>query len=503
MKINLLDIDTFIAKNSCMEVSDPVHFDNRTPREDGLFSTKVFGEVGTRERLETFGYIELNSKFFNPIIYKLLDSIDKKTKEIISGNLFVSLDKDGYIIEDEQRGSTGIDFYVKNWKKIAYKTTDSESRKTKLKVIQQADENLIFLERWLVMPAGLRDYNLSDSSGALDDMDTVNEMYAKIIRLTRGLKSSSFGFVTNNTRYQVQESLTEIYEKLVLNDLAKKGGMFRKSLMGKSIDYATRSVITAPNVYAKRYNEQEVPFGYTGVPLSQVIVLFYPFFSKYIRDFVDTHRDNFTNIQDGEREIYIEDVDEQFNDDNITKMLDSYIKSRDGRFDRIRVKNKEDGKLYPVKVYNESLGRDFTITDLLYIAAIDICSNKHVYVTRYPVGSFLNIYPSKIRVLSTTKTQEVQLDDRLLKNYPVVYPDYPIEHYTFIDTVRINNSYAAALGADFDGDQVSLRGIFTNEANEETAKLINSKTMILDQSGSNTRELGNDGLMSLYILSAD
>src|SRR5699024_10397037 len=129
-----------------------------------------------------------------PVIYKLLHSIDRNTEEIISGNMFVSLDEKGYIVEDEVRGSTGIDFYYKNWKKINYKVTGSETRKTKLNVLKNTPIDLVFVDRWLVMPAMLRDYNVGGGAGGAVDKDIINDIYSKIIRLTRGLKNSSFGF---------------------------------------------------------------------------------------------------------------------------------------------------------------------------------------------------------------------------------------------------------------------------------------------------------------------
>ena len=51
---------------------------------------------------------------------------------------------------------------------------------------------------------------------------------------------------------------------------------------------------------------------------------------------------------------------------------------------RIKVKD-ANGKYHAVPVYSKDLGRHFTVTDLLYLASVDITLDKHVYVTRYPV----------------------------------------------------------------------------------------------------------------------
>lgn len=499
MKIKLLDINKFIEENNCLLVDNPVMFESgNIPTNNGLFSYEIFGNIGSQERNNNYGYINLNDKFLNPVIYRLLKSIDRKISDLISGNRFVSLDKNGYIVDDEEKGETGLNFLYKNWSKINFKASDSEIRKTKLRILKETPKDEIFIDKFLVMPAMLRDFNVGKNRSGTVDYDELNEIYSKIIRLSQGLTNNSFSFIANNTRYQIQELLLDIYDKLVLNDLSGKKGMFRKHLMGKSIDYATRSVITAPNLYSNNYKDQEVPFGYTGVPLDQVVVLFYPFFLKYITDFVEMHKDAFENIVHNGNEIIIDDIDEQFSDTSINRILGNYIRDYRGRLEVLRVKNKKDGKFYPVKIFSKDLGRDFTITDLLYIAAIDITEDKHVYVTRYPITSFQSIYPSKIKVLTTNKTMEVTLENRLLKNYPVIYPEYPANGNIFISSVRINNSYTKALGADYDGDTISLRSVFTQEANDEVDKLVRSKTMILNQSGKNTRRIGNDASLAIY-----
>ena len=49
-------------------------------------------------------------------------------------------------------------------------------------------------------------------------------------------------------------------------------------------------------------------------------------------------------------------------------------------------------------------------------------------------------------------------------------------------------------------DTVSLRGLFTKEANQEAERMIKSKTMILGQAGTNARGIGNEAVLSLYTL---
>ena len=502
MKIKLLDIDAFIKDNNLSPVTNPVFFQTGSiPTEDGLFSKSIFGEVGSVERKKRFAYIDLNSKFLHPVIYRLLITMDRKFPQIINGSRFVSLDRSGNIIDDEN-GETGLDFLYNNFDKINFKTTDSDMRGTKIRLLKNLGRDRVFIDKFLVLPAFLRDYNPSAKDGnKIKDVDVINDWYSKIIRYSSSLSmGSGFSFIIDNTKSQIQNLLLEIFSKLT-TDLSGKEGLFRKSLMGKSVDYATRSVITAPNMYSKNYKELEVPFGYTGIPISQLCVLFYPFYSKYISDFIEYHIESFTKVKTPSGIIEIDEhfVKEQFSDQLIQKMVDNYIRNVEGRFDSLKVKD-ESGKEYPITLYGKELGRNFTVTDLLFIASEDICKNKHVYVSRYPIENFQNIYPSKIAVLSTNKTIDVSLGDKVLKHYPLVFPDYPTDESTFVDSTRINNSYTSSLGADYDGDTVSIRAVFTQEANAEADRLIKSKTMVLNQSGQNTRKIGNDGALAIYCL---
>lgn len=55
----------------------------------------------------------------------------------------------------------------------------------------------------------------------------------------------------------------------------------------------------------------------------------------------------------------------------------------------------------------------------------------------------------------------------------------------------------------YDGDQVTIRGVFTQEANAELDGLIRSKTNILNVSGSNIRSTENEALQTFYALTKD
>ncbi|QXN67920.1 DNA-directed RNA polymerase subunit gamma [Listeria phage LPJP1] len=501
MKINLLDIDNVVKQNNLPKITNPIFFNQSNyPTEDGLFSYEIFGEIGSKSRSNQFAYIDLNTRIFHPVVYKLIISLDKRIEECISGLKYFTI-KDGQLVEDDVNGETGVSFLYNNFEKLSFKKTESLQRDSKLNIIEKFDKDTLFINKFIVIPPFLRDFNPNTSkAGRIADVDEINDLYAKLIRFGSSLDGeSSFSFVRTNTESQMQTIIYDVY-KTFIDYISGKNGLVHRGLLGKSIDYATRSVISAPRSNTNRWDDTEIKFGTVGIPLSQVCALFFPFFVKYINDFIDIHIEEFSNVKNKKGEdVFIDNVKNQFTDKDINKLVSNFIKNIPARFKAITVKD-DKGNEYPVEVFHTDLDRNFTITDLLYIAAIDITSDKHVYCTRYPVDNYQSIFPSKIVVLSTNDTEYRKIEDRYLENYPIIFPDYPVAENYFTDSLVINNSLTAALGADYDGDTLSIRGVFSAEANKEADQLINAKTNILSQQGESISKVGNEAVLSLYTL---
>ena len=502
MKINILDINKLIKNKNLQEVKNPIFFNLRnTPTEDGLFSYEIFGPLGSDERKYTYAYIDLHSKFIHPMVYKLITSLGSRYADCISGNKYYKVVNND-LVEDSENGRTGLDFFYEAFDNLKFKSTDSSKREEKLDVLNSLSKNEIFIDKYIVIPAFLRDFNPNKTGKGSSDVDMINNIYSKIIRLSQSLNDGSFSFVSNSTKNSIQTYLVEIYENLI-SSLASKTGLIHQSLLGKNVDYATRSVISAPRIKSEKWNDSLIRFGYTGVPLSQICVLFYPLFSKWISDFVEQYEDQISIVHDtAGNEVKLNNIKAQFNPNEIENLIKDFIKNIEGRFSSIKLRDSKGNK-YPCELFYNKLNRYFTKMDLLYLAASDITKNKHVYVTRYPVESYASIYPSRITILTTHDVNKVELDDKYFENYPVIYSDYPAEAKYFIDTTIPHNSYLTALGGDYDGDTVSIRAVFSQEANLEAERLINSKTMFLNGEGKNNRDLGKESIQALYTLTKD
>lgn len=185
------------------------------------------------------------------------------------------------------------------------------------------------------------------------------------------------------TESKIQETLNQIYF-LLTDSLARKDGLIKKNLMGKVVDYSTRGVISAGRINSQTYKDALIPFGHTGVPLSHLCNLFLPFFIYHIRAWFE---DLFMTIKEipGSKGTYFKLVNpmDDYSPDKLKKMISLYIKSPENRYDPLYV-NTNAGKK-KLLLYKDKLMREFTITDLLFITANEVCKDKHVYLTRYPI----------------------------------------------------------------------------------------------------------------------
>ena len=81
----------------------------------------------------------------------------------------------------------------------------------------------------------------------------------------------------------------------------------------------------------------------------------------------------------------------------------------------------------------------------------------------------------------------------------ILYPRYPILNYKtsediegmFTDTMRMFSTYLAAMGADYDGDQISTQGVFTQEGNEDVYKHMKEISNVVGINGNIMREFPN------------
>ena len=519
MQIELYDKVELIKINDLKQVTNPVMFaKGAIPSYDGLLSTEIFGS-SLEDRKKTFAYIDLNDWFLNPIIYKMLNRMNNKFIKIIGGQTYYSI-VNGDLVEDPD-GGTGLSFLYDNWEKINFKKTDVLMRNERIDVLNHYDKNTLFNHHWIVIPAFYRDVNLTSLNKGKISHHEINDKYSRLIRLSNILTGSHYGLGMDRTKLDIQKTLVEIYD-IFKARIEKKDGLIRKSLLGKSIDYGSRLVISAPTFNASRPADLRVDFTHCGLPLAQCCSLFTPFIVSWVhrfftREFITSGNKYMVKDKDGNiRSIELDDPESYFSSDYIEKHINTFINSRTSRFDPIELPTKDKSKKYYFtfagRIYDKNkpesespINRYATWTDILYQAAYETLEkngDKHVYITRYPLSDYFGIYPNKIRVLSTVKTIPMYINNTVYEHYPYVDLSIPPQRVPiyFSDTLSISNVFLKGLGGDYDGDQVTVKGVFTQEANEEANELINSKSNILNMYGENMRDTTNEGILTLYMM---
>lgn len=524
MKLDILDVDEFISINELKPVTSPIIFQRGgIPDIDGLLSTSIFGST-VSERKETYGYIDLAGNFLHPSVYKALRSVFRGIDDIISGTSFYIMDKSGNLTKDDS-GETGIDFIYNNWKKINWGEREEGSgkiRNERLDLVYNTPKDLAFVNKWPVLPPFYRD--ITSDAGGGGSTSELNSLYTKLIRHSDSLRNKGmFDFAFHTTNKFIQDTLEEIYVYFE-SKIEKKNGLIRKYLMGKTVINSVRAVITATPYHSNTPDEEMVNFRYSGIPIAQLCGLVYPFLINACLNWVRVNiiaNQNLINIDNNN--LVADKPDSYFTDKYFEKMISNFMKNPESRFDEIRVPVKDlsdnTTKTIPIKFTGYRTGEDnlseedirrnyrnMTILDLLFILLNDIIKDKYCLCTRYPILDQFSIFCTKMRILTINNTVSVTYNDIEYKYYPNIDLNTPKSEIglQFIDSMRFSMAYLKGLDGDYDGDQCTVKVLWTQEANNEAAKMIKKKSYILGASGKTIRSLGSaEPLQSFYAMTKD
>jgi len=211
----------------------------------------------------------------------------------------------------------------------------------------------------------------------------------------------------------------------------------------------------------------KVDMTHTGIPLTTCINIFTPFIVKWVQDYFNRELNNVKDIsiiRNGveERVPLAKDVMNDFTYDIIKEKIHLFTKAPGERFEVIKFKL-DNGKYASMKYLGRNrefndlqktdssiANRYMTWTDIFYQAAVDVCKDKHVYITRYPLEDYFGIYPSRISVLSTFKTQPQYIENTYYDSYPVIDLSLSKEEISglFVDSMQPFNSYLSGLGGE-------------------------------------------------------
>lgn len=524
-----LNQEKLIKENDLQEITNPVMFNaGNGPTSDGLLSNEIFG-ITKDERSGIFAYIDLNEYFIQPYYYKIWLKIDKRLRSCIYETQKFKIDSSGYLVEDES-GETGIKFLKKNIDKLKFK--DSKKDEFIKALLDGKNKGILFTKKFIIIPPYFRDVN-TNTDGKVG-VGEINKLYVNLMNNIKSLAGSNdYGLsMAGGTRGRIQDIMLEIYNWFTIGEtivggehtgagIFKKEGLMRRSVMAKTSDYSARLVLSAPNINVNSKADLMVDMNYSAIPLSAVCVIAYPYMIYYMRQMFNNEfngKTHYNIIQNGNiRQIELLDPQLEFSDERFDKELNEFIHGYSNRFKEITIPNTENlkvnmrfkGYCISEEEYNNGkresdtvLKRNMTWLDILYRAAVDATEDKMVMITRYPMDSYFNQLYTMIHIPSTIETEPMVIDGKFYKWYPKIRENEIGKNTSnkFIDTCSIANPYCGLMGADYDGDQVTVKMPYSVEANNELKKYLNSNAQFVTLSGQNGRLAGGESIQSIYNL---
>jgi hypothetical protein len=488
---------------------------SRNFHSDGLYSTETFGKPGSTLRSKSFSYIRLNTKILHPKVYQSVIALRELYAKIMAGHAYAIFDEEegDFIESDIIEGKTGYKFFTDHLFKLKLDDRGSTERRFSIDLLN-SQKTKVWIDKLLVLPAGLRDYRIDDNGKPTED--DVNDLYRRVLaqaNTLEGYKNSSEKEEADGVRHQLQTSVLDVY-KYFVNILDGKGGFVQRNWTTRNVYNSTRNVITA-NISKTQVlgDALTITTNDTIMGLYQAIRLIFPVAVNRINSILsaafpgsnvpsylinkETMKRNTVPYVD-----YLHDMWMTY--DGLEKVF-ANMEAPDIRSTVI-----EFGQYYLALLYNDGKevkivfdphdlpeGRDkkylkpITYAELFYIAIKKDIDETIIFNTRYPIESFGSVYPSNIYLKTTVDSEIVQLLD---DTWQPVYTlnEFPKPNIPFVNSMSPHTSHLKGLGADFDGDVCSATSVLSDEARDECRKCLKSRNYYVDVNNEMSFSADND-----------
>ena len=542
LNIKPLDVDKFIKVNELKAITNPMFFARTNmPTVDGLLSNEIFG-ITKDDRTTIFAYIDLAGEYFlHPLAYKIWSRLDSNVKLCVYEMDTFVYDPEKGKLKSDPKGETGLKFLMKLIKTIDFKKTGSSKREVKINFLEKYREKL-FMKDVVVIPAGMRDVN-TEADGKVG-VGEINKLYNAVVRDAKALQESDdYGLSLNGTlRGRIQDNIVKIYNWFIFgrdpltgadaqaSGLSRKLGLIRRAGMKKSFDWGSRLVICTQNLRKEKLSDLDVDLDSIGLPLAAVCANLFPYMLYWIRNWFSNRLSDVQNLTVYNtktkklEQTKIDSWQTVYSDERIKKEIGRFMHGMSNRFVPIEapIMNPTKGTNYYLqfkgynvpnediakKLINDQMSKEsfhlnsrpLTWCDLIYMAAMEVTKDKMTLITRFPMDSYYNQFPAKIKVISTIETEPILVWNTFYKKYPkITLADINQNSSNhFVDVALPNNVRLGSIGGDFDGDTVSSKVPYSIEANDELYKAINAKIHYIGFGGINKMETSHEGAQAIY-----
>lgn len=444
--------------------------------DEGLYSTKIFGRVGSDERDTTFSYVNLKVQIFHPKIFRDLMSLKSIYKEIITGRataIFDPVTKD-FVADVSDKAETGYSFFVRHFHEMEFRKSKSPTRQIRVEFINQWRKDA--LTQYIpVLPAGIRDIEINDNGVATKN--EIHDLYyralsiSNTIPVTRDMESPAFDIARN----ALTNTMLQIYE-LIEGMLGGKNGFILDKWASRRVTYGTRNVLTVMDTSIANLNDSNAPgFDSTTLGLFQVIKGLTPVTIHHLRK-------TFGHlIQAGEGQARLIDKqtlrptwvslspearDTWTTRDGLQSVIDRYqmvdMRHRpieiEGHYLALIYKGDDDTFkiFFDLHEMPAHLNRDhvhpINLVELLYLCGYQSWNKYFAQICRYPITGLGSNYPSRVYVKTTVVGERrVELDDNW---EPYQDPEYVAQEFpmtgstSYMDTQSPHSTKLVGLGAD-------------------------------------------------------
>lgn len=484
--------------------------------EEGLFSVNIFGRVGSQERESNFGYIKLGLPCIHPLVYRNILKLKSFYEDILLGRQYATFDEveKDFVRSSELDGQTGYTFFFDNWKKVVFKETDSDIRRVRLKLVNE-NRDRSDLNAMLVIPAAYREAEMSPDGRV--EYDEINDVYRVLLQQTTGLPDH-FGAnidlsMYDKRRMAMQMKIQEIYdhyEKLI----SGKSGYVQGKWASRRVFNGTRNVISSLDTNAADLGQPNRPkfkdcvIGIHQASRGAAPKTIYGMRTGIIGDIFDTmsNRVQLVNKKTLVREwtdVSVTDMETWSTPQGLERVMNE-LEVIEKRSRPVEVAGHyltlvylDDKKNFRIirdineipPGFDQKWARPITYSELIYLSGLSMWYTLRGFVTRYPVENYNSSIPVSIYV-KTTVTGELRYplgpDFKRDPTAPLAL-EYPILEVGKVaqwhDSTSVAPTVLSPLGADFDGDTVSVNIVYSKESIEEINKFFSSRIAYLSPSG--------------------
>ncbi len=439
---------------------------------DGLYSTEIFGVVGTPAREARFSYIDIKIPILHPLIFNTLITLKSLYKNIIIGKTFAVFDENikDFVKSDNNNGETGYAFFLEHFKKIEFEQRDSISREQNIRLIEKYKNNCL-TDKIIVIPAGFRDIEIDNHNRP--SSDEINDFYYKELAISNTILKKTAEFspeIYNTQRVSMQNYFNQIYDYLNAIIEGKKNLMMGK-WASRKIFNGTRNVITSSNIIIDDLDEPDITINDTMMGLYQFTksilpVTIYQLKNKFLSECffdqgIDSLLTNKKTLQSERVNISTSSFEKWFTNEGLEKLI-SYFGENSIRHKAIEIDGyylglcyKKDGVFKFIhgvdelpSGYDEKDCNPITYMELLYHAVFDIYHKYPIVLSRYPISGIGSIYPSTVYLKTTIESENrVELDDNWSPTDKIA-KEFPIYNSSFFNSMSPNFSKLSRLGAD-------------------------------------------------------